>query len=138
MKKNQTIYYLDVESEDLSFFKQTMEGLGHKISIYNDGNIMIYDLNIIPTKPDILFLCNRIPHLDDQELIQLIKNNEEWKEISLVLVSRIFQKKLLQQYRDLGVNLVMKRPIRSNYSIAYGEVLQMDFGEPLKYISDVG
>ena len=41
---SRTIYYLDIDNEDLYFFKHVIEALGHRISIYKDGYKMMLDL----------------------------------------------------------------------------------------------
>jgi CheY-like chemotaxis protein len=124
---SRTIYYLDIDNEDLYFFKHVIEALGHRISIYKDGYKMMQDLKQSETKPDILFLGSHMPILNGKELIVILKNSEKLKAIPVVIVSGVLPKKLLRHYRDSGVKHIMKRTKVSDYKAAFEEVLEMNF-----------
>jgi CheY-like chemotaxis protein len=127
MKKAKNIYYLDVENEDLYFFKHAIEGLGHKISIFRDGHKMMQDLSKSETKPDILFLGNSMPILNGKELIIILKNSEKWNDIPVIIISSALPKKLIKRYADAGIKHIMKRTHPSDYSTTFKEVLEMKF-----------
>ncbi|MFN3968739.1 response regulator [Flavobacterium sp.] len=127
MKKSKYIYYLDVENEDLYFFKHAIEGLGHKISIFRDGHKMMQDLSKSESKPDILFLGSNMPILNGRELIVILKNSVQWNDIPVVIISGAFPKKLQRQYLNSGVKHIMKRTHVEDYTSTFKEVLEMKF-----------
>ena len=124
---SRTLYYLDIDNEDLYFFKHVIEALGHRISIYKDGNKMMQDLKQSETKPDILFLGSHMPILNGKELIVILKNSEKLKAIPVVIVSGALPKKLLRHYQDAGVKHIMKKTKGPDYKAAFKEVLEMKF-----------
>jgi len=127
MKEFKNIYYLDIENEDLHFFKHVIEGLGHKIFIYRDGHKMMQDLVKSETNPDILFLSNNMPILNGKELTAILKNSVRWNDIPIVIISGAFPKKLIRQHMKSGVKLIMKRTRPIDYSTTFKEVLEMKF-----------
>jgi CheY-like chemotaxis protein len=127
MKDNQTIYYLDIDNEDLYFLKHAIEGLGHQISIYRDGHKMMQDLVKLENKPDILFLGSNMPILNGRELIVILKNSVRWNDIPVVIISGAFPKKLQRQYLNSGVKHIMKRTQVEDYTATFKEVLEMKF-----------
>lgn len=109
MKKKKTIYYLDDDHEDLDFFKEIAEELGHTVKVFSDGRKMLLVLEIQAEKPDAIFLDIHMPVLNGEEILAIIKKSEDIKEIPVVMVSGAYPKKLLQYCSDLGVKCLVKR-----------------------------
>lgn len=109
MKKVQTIYYLDDDFDDLDFFKEITEELGHTVKVFSDGRKLLLDLEIHKEKPDVVFLDIHMPVLNGEEILEIIKKSENTKEIPIVMVSGAYPKKLLQRCADLGVTCLVKR-----------------------------
>ena len=136
MKESQFIYYLDVDKDDVYSFKKVVEDLGHTISVFIDGYKMIYELGNLAKLPDVIFLNSNMPVLNGEEILDIIKGNEEWKQISIVMVSGAFPRKLLRYYNHVGVNHILKRPISSDYNRAYDQVFKMDLSQVLRMNSN--
>lgn len=109
MKKKKTIYYLDDDHEDLDFFKEACEELGHAVKVFTDGRKMLLVLEIQAEKPDVIFLDIHMPVLNGEEILAIIKKSDDMKEIPVVMVSGAYPKKLLQYCADLGVSCLVKR-----------------------------
>jgi len=109
MKKKKTIYYLDDDHEDLGFFKEIAEELGHDVKVFNDGRKMLLVLEIQAEKPDVIFLDIHMPVLNGEEILNIIKKSDEMKEIPVVMVSGAYPKKLLQYCASQGVSCLVKR-----------------------------
>jgi len=127
MKDGQTIYYLDINNQDLHYLKQIIENLGHKIFIYRDGHKMMQDLVKLETKPDILFIGSNMPILNGKELIVILKNSVQWNNIPVIIISGALPKKLQRQYLNSGVKHIMKRAQTEDYKTTFKEVLAMKF-----------
>jgi len=69
MKKKKTIYYLDDDHEDLGFFKEITEELGHTVKVFSDGRKMLLVLEIQAEKPDVIFLDIHMPVLNGEEIL---------------------------------------------------------------------
>ena len=109
MKTAKNIYYLDDDFDDLGFFKEIAEELGHKVNVFSDGKKMLMMLEIQPVKPDVIFLDIHMPVLNGQEILEIIKKTDYLKDIPVVMVSGAYPKKLLQYCADLGVKCMVKR-----------------------------
>jgi CheY-like chemotaxis protein len=127
MKESQIIFYLDIDNENLYFFKYVVESLGHKFFIFRDGYKMIYDLGETKILPDFIFMGTHMPILNGVEIIDILKEKEEWKNIPIIMISGAFPKKMLQHYLAQGVNQIMKRPLAKNYKTALEKVINLEF-----------
>jgi CheY-like chemotaxis protein len=123
MNTSQNIYYLDDDEEDLDFFKEIAEELGHKVRGFSEGRIMILVLETELDKPDIIFLDVHMPILNGQEILEVIKKSELLKTIPIVMVSGAYPKKLVKHFNDLGVNYLMKKHHVRDYKVALDGVL---------------
>ncbi len=125
MHNSRSIYYMDIENQDLYFFKHKIENLGHRISIYRNGQKMIEDLNKDEIKPDIFLLSSHMPMVNGKELIAVLKNSENLKDIPVVVIANAFPKKLLRQYMSYGVSYLLKRSDVNEHTSLFKEVLQL-------------
>ena len=123
MNKPQTIFYLDDDDEDLDFFKEVAEELGHKVRGFSEGKMMILVLESELDKPDIIFLDVHMPILNGQEILEVIKKSDMLKAIPIVMVSGAYPKKLVKHFNDLGVNYLMKKHHVRDYKVGLNEVL---------------
>ena len=109
MKKSQTLFYLDDDEEDLDFFKEVAESLGHKVRGFTEGRIMLLVLETEIKKPDMIFLDVHMPILNGQEILEIIKKSDTLSKIPIVMVSGAYPKKLVKHLSDLGVDYMMKK-----------------------------
>lgn len=124
MKKAKTIYYLDDDFDDLGFFKEITEELGHNVKVFSDGRKMLLTLEIQAEKPDFIFLDIHMPVLNGEEILEVIKKSEDLKDIPVVMVSGAYPKKLLQYCSDLGVSCLIKRHNFQEFKQNIAEVLK--------------
>jgi len=126
MKIPQIIYYLDDDPDDLYFFKEVAETLGHSVSIFVNGNVMLKALG--KEKPDIIFLDIRMPVFNGDEILDVIKKSEDWQNIPVVMISGAYPKSLVQRYLDSGANYLMKKPIDlGDLKASLEQVLNIDW-----------
>ena len=123
MKVSQTIFYLDDDMDDLDFFKEVAESLGHTVKAFLDGSKMLFILENSDEKPDVIFLDVHMPILNGQEILNVIKRSDNLKNIPIVMVSGAYPRKMVKNYMELGVNYLMKKPHASDYKAAVQEVL---------------
>jgi CheY-like chemotaxis protein len=127
MKESKTIYYLDIDNENLYLFKDIVKSLGHNFLVFRDGYKMIYDLGDAKVLPDFIFMATHMPILNDEELIDILKKNKKWKNIPVIMISGAFPKKMLKHYFAIGVNQIMKRPLPKNYKSEFEKVINLEF-----------
>ena len=131
MKTSKLIFYLDDDIDDLKFFKQVVNKLGHEVATFLDGREMLYALKHITLKPDIIFLDIHMPILNGEEILNVIRKNNDYKYIPIVMISGAYPKKLVRSYLEAGANHMMKKTGISDLKIAVEEILKMDFNFPI-------
>lgn len=109
MKK--VIYYLDDDTDDLHFFKETAEELGHEVQIYVNGTVMLKALTKGKPLPDIIFLDIIMPVFNGEQFLDVLKNTPEWKHIPVVLISGAYSKGSVAGYLDSGASYLMKKSV---------------------------
>lgn len=124
MSKKKTIFYLDDDHDDLGFFKDITEELGHTVTTFSDGRKMLSVLEVQAERPDVVFLDIHMPVLNGEEILQIIKKSDDLKDLPVVMVSGAYPKKLLQYCSDLGVSCLVKRHNFQEFKENIEEVLK--------------
>ncbi len=127
MKKSKLLFYLDDDMDDLLFFQQAAEELGHQVSTFRNGNEFLYALRHGPEKPDIIFLDIHMPILNGEEILNIIKKSDDYKHIPTVMISGAYPKKLVNDYLKIGANYLMKKPNLNDLRVALEHVLTINF-----------
>lgn len=110
MKTPQFIYYLDDDTDDLHFFSEAAEALGHSIKPFVNGNLMLRALEKEKELPDIIFLDIIMPVFNGEQILDIIKKSPKWGHIPVVLISGVYPKSSVAKYLESGANYLMKKP----------------------------
>jgi CheY-like chemotaxis protein len=132
MKAPKVIYYLDDDTDDLYFFKEVAETLGHNVSIFINGTEMLRTLG--KELPDIIFLDIRMPVFNGEEILHVIKKTPQWNHIPVVMISGGYPKSMIRHYLESGANYLMKKPDFSDMKPALEQVLGIDWKNFQAYI----
>lgn len=127
MKTTKLIYYLDDDVDDLNFFKEIAEVLGHKVALFTTGQELLYALKYHETKADILFLDIHMPVLNGEEILNVIRKSEEYKHLPIVMISGAYPKKLARTYYEAGASHLMKKSGFNDLKASLDQILRMDF-----------
>lgn len=128
MENPRRLYYLDDDTDDLHFFKEAAESLGHHVEIFVNGTMMLKALKK-GMLPDIIFLDIRMPVFDGEQILDILKKDEQCKHIPVVLISGAFSKSSVAHYLEAGASYIMKKASSLedlNTSLVY--VLGIDWG----------
>jgi CheY-like chemotaxis protein len=124
---SQHIYYLDDDTDDLLFFKEEAENLGHRVSIFVNGKVMLQAMAKKGQLPDIIFLDILMPVINGEEILHAIKNSNEWNSIPVVMISGGYAKKMVYDYLQAGANYVIKKPFNGDWRSVLEQVLVIDW-----------
>ncbi len=127
MKASQLIYYLDDDTDDLYFFKDVAESLGHRVQIFINGSVMLQALGKKSQVPDVIFLDIHMPVFNGEEILNVLKKSDEWKHIPVVMISGAYPKKLVRNYLEAGANYLMKKPTAAEWKPSLEKVLEIDW-----------
>lgn len=110
MKTPQFIYYLDDDTDDLHFFSEAVETLGHSIKPFVNGNLMLRALEKEKELPDIIFLDIIMPVFNGEQILDIIRKSPQWNHIPVVLITGVYPKSAVGKYLESGANYLMKKP----------------------------
>jgi len=130
MKASKLIYYLDDDTDDLEIFTDIAEHSGHQVYTFLNGNEMFYALKHDSRKPDLIFLDIHMPVLNGEEILNVIRKSEEYKQIPIVMISGAYPPKLVRHFLKSGANFLMKKSAGKEFGETLGSVFQMDFTTP--------
>ena len=63
------------------------------------------------SQPDLIYLDLVMPEIDGMEFIQLVKENAEWKDIPIVILSAVTDGDIIRKSRDLGATDYITKPL---------------------------
>lgn len=90
---------------------------GFSVAIAPDGNECLNKLK--EKMPDLLLLDIVLPQVDGWEILRLIKQDEKYKDLKVVILSNLGQKSEVQKGLEMGADRYM---IKAHYTP--GEVVQ--------------
>jgi CheY-like chemotaxis protein len=125
MNNSKLLFYLDDDADDLFFFKIAAEKLGHRVSIFTEGQEMLQVMKIQVEKPDVIFLDVHMPVLNGEEILKVIKHSDDFKNIPVVMISGAYPKKLVKYFNEAGVNYLMKKTELADLENSLHEVLRI-------------
>ena len=125
MKKSKQLFYLDDDHDDLSFFRDAAERLGHEVSTFTNAQDMMLDLHLAENNPDAIFLDVHMPLVNGEEILKVLKSSQDLKSIPVVMISGAYPKKLVKHFTDTGANYLMKkRPSMADLKLAIEDALE--------------
>ncbi|HUS86549.1 MAG TPA: response regulator [Bacteroidales bacterium] len=61
--------------------------------------------------PDLIYLDLLMPEVDGLEFIRIVKNNQHWKNIPVVILSAITDSDIIKKSLELGVTEYITKPL---------------------------
>jgi len=61
--------------------------------------------------PDLIYLDLVMPEVDGLKFIQMIRERDEWKEVPVIIISAVSDKKIIRQSIEMGVIDYITKPI---------------------------
>jgi CheY-like chemotaxis protein len=126
MKFSKLLFYLDDDPDDLKYFKEVAEKLGHRVSIFANCSDMFYALKHQLEKPAMIFLDVHMPVLNGEAILNLIKKSVN-KHIPIVMISGIYPEKMMTNYLNIGADHLMEKPVTDDLVLVLQQVLEFDF-----------
>lgn len=112
MKK---ILFVEDEVDLITMLQARIEASGYEFLSANDGETGLEVA--LAEKPDLILLDLIMPKMNGYELCYSLKNNDEMKNIPIIIITASGAKKLEQKCIELGVEEIMHKPFDSSYLI---------------------
>ena len=105
-----TIFYVDDDPDDRSFFQEATEGLTDEVHLFDESEVLLQAIKNPPPSPNILFVDLNMPHLSGFEILREIKQSEQYKSLPVVVYSTAGDNITIDKCRALGANLFITKP----------------------------
>lgn len=96
------IFYADDDVDDIEIFSDITEELGIDLMTFQNGSEVLEKLNNPPPTPCIIFLDINMPGLSGIEVLKIIRKNQKWSAIPVIMFSTSTSEDSVSQSFDLG------------------------------------
>jgi CheY-like chemotaxis protein len=108
------ILYCDDDMDDVEAFTHAIGSIDSSIGceIAFDGTEALEMLLNRKFRPDAIFIDLHMPKLGGEELVMALRSNDNLKSVPLIIVSSSIEKKLIEHFNNIGVNLFLCKSIQ--------------------------
>ena len=110
-RKTTTFFYVDDDSDDLSFFQEAVDEIGKTVTLFELGDDMLFSLKNQPPMPSVVFLDLNMPIKNGFEILQEVRASESFKDIPIVVYSTSNGIDTIVKCFELGANLFITKAI---------------------------
>ncbi|MBA9074231.1 CheY-like chemotaxis protein [Flavobacterium gossypii] len=109
------IYLADDDKDDREIFQEAFNEInsGNDLRIFNNGLEVIDFLNANDEIPDIIFLDLNMPLMSGIETLRIIRGNERYGSLSVVIYSTSSSERDIEDTLSAGANIYINKP--NNY-----------------------
>lgn len=106
------IFLADDDEDDRELFMDALSELPIETSVkqFENGVDLMGELYSVNPKPDTIFLDLRMPLMDGFECLTDIRSIPELSEIQIIIYSTSFNQNEVDQLKEAGANLYIKKP----------------------------
>lgn len=123
-----TIFYVDDDQDDRSFFEEVSNQIGESITLFERGDEMLEQLENPPPSPSVVFLDLNMPIKDGFEVLQEIKSSEAFGHFPTIILSTTSNSDTIKRCFELGASLyITKSPSLSELKKSLEFVLSLDW-----------
>ncbi|HEY9850283.1 MAG TPA: response regulator [Leptolyngbyaceae cyanobacterium] len=115
MKEQENKQYCILIIDDEESIFEVIEGLlyreGYKLTYVSSGQAALEQIDDI--QPDVILLDLMMPQMDGIETCQLLKSNERWSHIPIIMVTALNSKEDLARCLNAGADDFLSKPVNS-------------------------
>jgi len=107
------VYLVDDDSEDQELFSDALSEveISTRLTVFNDCEAMLHELQTSRTLPDVIFLDLYMPGMSGEECIQNIRRVKAFDRTPVVIYSTSYHPEQVAHLFDLGANRYLQKPI---------------------------
>jgi CheY-like chemotaxis protein len=105
-----SIFYIDDDQDDLDFFKDVIVTMDRPVELFMEPNDMMNTLHNPPPLPSVIFLDLNMNLKTGFELLQEIKESENFNHVPLIVYSTTSSYQAVERCRALGASLFVTKP----------------------------
>lgn len=105
-----TIFYVDDDVDDLDFFKEVINEINEPVTLFEEGEKLLYSLHNPPPKASLIFLDLNMPIKSGFDILREIKATPDINTIPVIIFTTSNNPKDIELSRKLGANLYIRKP----------------------------
>lgn len=105
-----TIFYADDDVDDLDFFKEVTNEINQPVSLFEEGDKLLYSLHNPPPKASVIFLDLNMPVKSGFDILREIKATPAIGDIPVIIFTTSINPKDIELSKKLGANLYIRKP----------------------------
>ncbi len=107
---NKKILLVEDEKNIILGVRTCLDAVGYNVEVVEDGEAALESVR--REKPDLMLLDLLLPKVDGFEVLSVLKNNEKYKDIPVIVLTAKAGEEDRQRALDLGANAYMTKPFR--------------------------
>ena len=113
MEKPKTFFLIDDDVDDIFLFREVLESIDPELKFLSaeNGEIGLQMLKTSGDLPDIIFLDLNMPKMDGREVLKMVKSNEMYRKIPVIVFSTTKNQLEVRRCYDLGANTYIVKPV---------------------------
>ena len=108
---NKQILLVDDEPDLVKLVKMRLEVTGYSVSVATDGQEVFQKAQI--EKPNLVILDIMLPKMNGYEVCRLLKSNEIYKEIPIIIFTAKAQEKDEKLAKECGADAYLRKPFNA-------------------------
>lgn len=105
-----TFFYADDDIDDLEFFKEVADEINQPVTLFEEGEKLLYALKNPPPKAAVVFLDLNMPVKSGFDILCEIKTSPSLSTTPIVIFTTSINPKDIELCKKLGANLYIKKP----------------------------
>ena len=104
-----SVLVVDDSNTNIVLLEKLFEKNGYRVFSALSALEGIDEMNSHP--PDIIYLDLLMPGVDGLEFVRMVKKNDKWKHIPVVILSAVTDSEVIRQSLELGVTEYITKPL---------------------------
>ena len=110
--KNIKILVIDDDNMNTELFTEILKRFGFIVEKSNSGEEALRQLEKF--FPDLILLDNLMPGISGYDFAKILKSNPEYKNIEIIMISALTEKKEKEKFEKIGVTQYINKPVMFN------------------------
>ena len=130
---NKNLFLVDDDEDDRLFFVEAVAQIDNTINVSTafDGIKALDLLEVISTRPDLIFMDINMPRMDGMQCLHILKKHSVFKTIPVLMLTTSGDHR--EKCSALGAHATLIKPMSINiFTQMLTEILQTDFSAPKK------
>lgn len=104
-----TVFYTDDDEDDLSYFKEALDGMGVKVRLFQLPELLLHTIENPPPTPSLLFVDLNMPVKNGFDVMAAVRARRELDKVPIVVYTTSQSDEDIKRSYALGANLFMTK-----------------------------